>query len=203
MAATQRIPQSIAVADRDALKKQAQPICEPLPAEQERPFSEIRQSNIAHPKGAGMSDRQIAEHVGVDHQTVANWRKQLSPSVEVRQMERTVTRNGTTYQQNVANIGKHRAAIAQLEERPTSEIPKSTQAADPLTWLESNVSRLTVLVQNVPRYGRGKNRVIVETSDGFGSVTVGAPSLRAALFRLRVRLELQQQAAAQAARGKA
>jgi hypothetical protein len=27
---------------------------------------------LQHPKGAELSDRQIAEHVGVDHKTVAN-----------------------------------------------------------------------------------------------------------------------------------
>jgi len=74
-------------------------------------------------------------------------------------------------------------------------------AADALTWIETNISHLTIMVQNVPRYRRGKNRVILETSDRFGTVTVGGPSLPAALFRLRVRFELQRQAAVEAAKG--
>lgn len=60
---------------------------------------------LQHPKSVGLSDREIARHVGVDHQTVANWRGKLSG--EIRQIEtRTVTRNGTTYTQNTANIGR-------------------------------------------------------------------------------------------------
>ena len=60
---------------------------------------------LAHPKSAGMSGRDIARHVGVDEGTVRGWREKLS--AELPQIaERTVTRNGTTYQQNTANIGK-------------------------------------------------------------------------------------------------
>ncbi len=41
-------------------------------------------------------------------QTVAAWREKLKASWEIPKMKtRTVTRGGTTYQQNTANIGKH------------------------------------------------------------------------------------------------
>src|SRR5690606_32284088 len=55
------------------------------------------------PEWAAWSDREIARRCGVSHQTVSN----IRPSVKNGQMEaeRTVTRNGTTYQQNTANIG--------------------------------------------------------------------------------------------------
>lgn len=60
---------------------------------------------LAHPKSAGLSDHQIAKHVGVDVKTVGNWRVKLS--MEIPQIEsRTVTRNGTTYKQDVTNIGR-------------------------------------------------------------------------------------------------
>ena len=82
------------------------------------------QAALRHPKCAGMSDNQIAKHVGVNAQTVANWRKKLEPvSSEIREMAaktRTATRNGTTYEINTENIGKR---------QPTEE-PKEEAAAE-------------------------------------------------------------------------
>ena len=61
---------------------------------------------LRHPRGAGLSDRKIAEHVGVDHKTVSAWREKLSG--EIPQMKtRTATRKGKEYQINISNIGKH------------------------------------------------------------------------------------------------
>lgn len=71
------------------------------------------QAALRHPKSTNLSDREIARHVGVDHQTVANWRSRLS--VEFRQIEpaeRTVTRNGTTYQQHHRGLRRHRQGQA-------------------------------------------------------------------------------------------
>lgn len=62
-----------------------------------------------HPEG---SDRAIADHCGVSSPTVARVRAALV-SVKVLQMEgdsRTVTRGGTTYQQDTSNIGKRQDA---------------------------------------------------------------------------------------------
>lgn len=55
------------------------------------------------PEWSKWSDREIARRCSVSHQTVSN----IRPSVKNGQMEaeRTVQRNGTTYQQNTANIG--------------------------------------------------------------------------------------------------
>lgn len=62
---------------------------------------------LKHPQGAKKSDRQIAEHVGVGHVVVSRYRQQLESSVSLEQIPvREVTRGGTTYQQNTANIGK-------------------------------------------------------------------------------------------------
>src|ERR1035441_2906838 len=72
---------------------------------------------LAHPGGAGKSDHQIAKHVGVADSTVADWRKKLNPSLGNLEMaERTVTRGGSTYQQNTANIGRH-ASVAKSAEQ--------------------------------------------------------------------------------------
>ncbi len=35
---------------------------------------------LAHPKGASLSDRKIAEHVGVDHKSIAAWRARSVPT---------------------------------------------------------------------------------------------------------------------------
>lgn len=68
---------------------------------------------LEHPKSAKLSDHKIALHVGVDVKTVGNWRQKLS--MEVPQIKsRTVTRNGTTYEQSVTNIGKRVAAVASV-----------------------------------------------------------------------------------------
>ncbi|MDP2620567.1 MAG: ParB/RepB/Spo0J family partition protein [Hyphomicrobiales bacterium] len=62
---------------------------------------------LQHPRAAELSDREIARHVGVNHDTVSAWRKKLSLSVGIRQIDsRTVTRKGTTYQQDTSTIGR-------------------------------------------------------------------------------------------------
>lgn len=72
------------------------------------------QAALRHPKSQGMSDSAIAKHVGVDSQTVSNWRTKLVASSEVRKMDtRTVTRGGTTYQQNVSKIGRRSERTAE------------------------------------------------------------------------------------------
>ena len=64
-------------------------------------------SALLHPKGADLSNRQIAQHVGVDDKTVAPIRRDLELSSEIPQIEsRTVQRGNQTYQQNVTQIGK-------------------------------------------------------------------------------------------------
>lgn len=61
----------------------------------------------AHPTD---SDWQIAEHCGVDQKTAWKYRHELESSKEIPKIDtRTVTRNGKTYEQNTANIGKRPA----------------------------------------------------------------------------------------------
>ena len=83
---------------------------------------------IHDPEWGGWSNREIARRVGVDDKTVSTLRPPppVSPpaSAEVPQIAspqpRTVTRNGTTYQQNTANIGR----------KPTpSDVMPAAQAA--------------------------------------------------------------------------
>jgi len=57
---------------------------------------------LQHPSGAKLSDRQIAEHVGVDHKTVGRYRAELYPTGELPQSTSRQGRNGRTI--NTANI---------------------------------------------------------------------------------------------------
>lgn len=88
------------------------------------------QAALEHPKSAKLSDAKIAAHVGVHQTTVSDWRKRLESSQEILKIgQRTVTRNGTTYEQNISNIGR-RAAIERIEARAESpawvEMPPPT-----------------------------------------------------------------------------
>jgi transposase-like protein len=86
---------------------------------------------LAHPKCAGLSDNQIAKHVGVNQSTVSAWRKKLDVSYGIHKMDgeatRTVTRNGKTYEMDTSNIGKRAAepgAVAGSSEIVSGETKK-------------------------------------------------------------------------------
>ena len=60
------------------------------------------QMALTHPKGTDLSDRQIAKHVGVHHDTVGNIRRELELSGGIRQIEtRLVVRGKQVFQQKV------------------------------------------------------------------------------------------------------
>jgi len=68
-------------------------------------------SALLHPRAAEMSNSAIARHVGVDEATVRNWRTRLAASSEIPKIDtRTVSRQGSTYQQRTAQIGRRRPA---------------------------------------------------------------------------------------------
>lgn len=63
---------------------------------------------LSHPVSKLWSDRKIAQHCHVSDKTVAAARAAIcGNSEDSAPVERTVTRNGTTYQQNTANIGRN------------------------------------------------------------------------------------------------
>jgi hypothetical protein len=79
---------------------------------------------LQHPVSGQWGDRQIAKHCGVDHKTVAAVRAAIWGNSPDTPTERTVTRNGTSYQQNTTNIGK--------TDRPApAAIPAPAPAAPP------------------------------------------------------------------------
>jgi transposase-like protein len=81
---------------------------------------------LAHPNGAGKSNSAIAKHVGVDEGTVRSWREKLSSEIP-KIKTRTVTRNGTTYQQNTANIGKRQNDSVPVVATNPSPVPAAPQ----------------------------------------------------------------------------
>lgn len=68
---------------------------------------------LQHSVSCKWSDRQIAKHCGVSDKTVSAVRVSIfGNSEDAPPAERTVTRNGTTYTQNTANVGKSKPAPA-------------------------------------------------------------------------------------------
>jgi hypothetical protein len=62
---------------------------------------------LQHPKGAKLSDRQIAEHCGVSSMFVGKCRDELSPSINGLQIDtRIATRGGKEYEIDTTNIGR-------------------------------------------------------------------------------------------------
>ncbi len=61
---------------------------------------------LSDPEWSKMNNVQIAKHCAVSHQAVANYRKELAIIPNLNDSVKTVTRNGTTYTQNTANIGR-------------------------------------------------------------------------------------------------
>lgn len=59
---------------------------------------------LQHPTGAGMSDGQIAAHLGVSDQTVRNYRRRIASTPKVLESRRRKGLDGRTI--NVAKIGK-------------------------------------------------------------------------------------------------
>lgn len=89
---------------------------------------------LTHTRGAGLSDKQVARHCGVTPPTVAAWRGKLGLSIKILMIaRRVVTRAGTTYQQNTANIGPRKAQSHRPKKVPASDAadePPAQQTLD-------------------------------------------------------------------------
>jgi hypothetical protein len=76
-----------------------------LPRSNEDKEKTIRAA-LRHPKAVGLSNSEVARHLGVSDKTVGKYRCEMESSSEIPKMDqRTVTRGDSTYQQNTANIG--------------------------------------------------------------------------------------------------
>jgi transposase len=104
------------------------------------------QAALRHPASAGLSDSQIAKHVGVDHKTVAAWRDRILGNSQDSQPAptRTATRNGKTYEINVSNIGKAKATPKKGEDYEDHIIEQAAAAvgvSHTTVWRANEVKR--------------------------------------------------------------
>jgi hypothetical protein len=87
---------------------------------------------LRHAKALGLSDRELARHLGVHHVTVGKYRSEMESSGEIHQIERrAVTRGDSTYQQDTANIGGGRRFPPPPMRIPTA--PHDPAAEEPQT----------------------------------------------------------------------
>jgi len=88
---------------------------------------------LKHEYAGRYSNVQIAQHCGVDEGTIRKYREKLSSEIPkiANTSERTVTRNGTTYTQNTANIGKRTNTEPPALERDT-RAPELQPAPTPM-----------------------------------------------------------------------
>lgn len=90
------------------------------------------------------SDRKIAEVCGVGNQLVGEVRRVICVNHTDTPATRTVERNGTTYQQNTANIGRtkvdaaRKAAGRSLAELSTDELQQCREAVDRTLTADAN-----------------------------------------------------------------
>jgi len=62
---------------------------------------------LAHPKGVGMSDRDLAQHVGVTNKTVGKYRCEMESTEEIPQLRTRTGQDGRT--RDTSNIGRRRS----------------------------------------------------------------------------------------------
>ena len=105
---------------------------------------------FADPEWTKLPDREIARHCAVDHKTVSARRPK--PSGEIPQIEpRTVTRGGTTYPMNTANIGagRERPKPADLVELAQREPPPAP--AQPVVTFDHEAARIRQVAMDAIR----------------------------------------------------
>lgn len=111
----------------------------------------VTKNALLHPNAATLSDREIARHCQVDHKTVGKIRADLVTSGEIPQIaEKTVTRNGTEYQQ-AAKAEPAYAAVWQLEEGVKSWLEKALHSA--------NATKISVLTEIKKKTASGKRNL--------------------------------------------
>lgn len=106
---------------------------------------------LQHPGGEGLSDGQIAAHVGVSDQMVRNYRRRTEVTPKVLKSAKRKGRDGRTI--NVANIGRPVAAPQIPPPPPPEELPVSDAASDGEAQLQRAPGR-TKRAQKVDRLAR-------------------------------------------------
>jgi len=103
-------------------------------------------SAITHANGAGLSNRQIADHVGVDESTVRVWREKLTAGIP--QSTRRTGRDGRTI--SVSKIGRAPAQVPQTDAAPPSAASAHPEASNSI----SPPSGRTARSQRIDRLAR-------------------------------------------------
>jgi transposase len=97
---------------------------------------------LRHPKAAKMSNRAIAEHVGVSHQTVMRARQVICNNVaDTPAIVRTVERAGKTYEMDTTNIGR-KAEKEQADDNQATEEISNTNRTWGMMYAEQAVKLL-------------------------------------------------------------
>mgnify|MGYP004701409471 CR=1 FL=1 len=105
---------------------------------------------LLHPLGAGLSDRQIAQHVGVDHTTVLRWREKLGASGALHQIDtRTATRRGENYEIKVEKL-RRPAAPSTPPEPAATWCPRLSRLCAEIAEDPVPVTDLVTFIRNSP-----------------------------------------------------
>lgn len=110
---------------------------------------------LTDPEWSRWSDRRIALQCGVDQKTVLRLRGRLSEELpQMANPTRTVTRNGTTYQQDTTNIGRARVDArvpAGVAPAAAATAPASPPAKRMTVDLESPAASASALIEKCDR----------------------------------------------------
>lgn len=89
------------------------------------------QAALKHPKCVGLSDRQIAKHVGVDHVTVIGWRKKMESGGEIHQQDSRKGSDGKTYKASSNRKSKPAPAPTKPESEYRAEAQERAKTYTP------------------------------------------------------------------------
>lgn len=120
---------------------------------------------------AKWSDREIARACGVSHPFVANLRPASGNDYQIEQ-PRIVQRNGKTYEQNTANIGKK-----PVQAVPAPADPVPAEYADATAFDDTDADAITALEQERQR--------LVEDNEMMGKVFDADDKLAAAMAEVK------------------
>jgi hypothetical protein len=110
------------------------------------------ESALTHPKGFGLSDRQIGNHIGVDHKTVGAWRAKLQSTGEIPQSKMRTGSDGRTIK--TAKIGKS-APVARHNPAPppqTTHLGTSNSTRTTRSQRIDHLARLTLSLIEATRH---------------------------------------------------
>jgi len=141
------------------------------------------QTLLNDPEWAVWSNREIARQCQVDEKTVRRYREEASAEKPQIAPERTVSRSGTTYQQNTANIGASSKPDQAMRAPETPEAGPVKSAGPADCPLASNVEQETAADDPDTKMRRELARL---TTDGLIDEVIG---LRADLDEAKAKID--------------